>query len=777
MRILGHRTMGRNRHRDGPVDRIVIRAEPHDAAALADQFAGTVADAPWDDLGEVIARVARHLQRANGASADWHDVYRDDDGDIIVLTSADDADLARAATLEAIECVTDALAGKTVDVADVLRRTLTRALRDASPLATRLVLEAARRRNVPVLTLAGADHYQLGWGHRQKSLWRGAPGDVSGLGLEIATDTERFKEILREAGIRAPRAVSASRLASVTEEAEKLGYPVTIKPLRGAGGTTPRVASVDELEAAYDRAKAVHKWVVVEDHVRGAPHDVLVLDGKVVSALRLGESPVDVTDALHPAIALAAERAVRLCLADFAAVRIIASTISAPLDETGGAIVEMRPLPDHAPHAARGVADALVERMFPDGDGRIPVIAVTGTNGKTTASRLISHILKLGGANVGLACTGAVEVENHAILRGDYSGPNAARAVLREARVTHAVLETARGGILRRGIGFDQCDVAVLLNVASDHLGQGGIHTLDDLAHLKGVIVRAVRDGGAVVLNADDPLVWRQRHGVEGRARIIPFTLDPEHPDLAPHLAAHPANVAVTVKDGHIVLHRGAAHFDIVDVLDVPLTLNGAATFNIQNAMAAVAATYAVGARQSATRMALMTFNPTTGQNPGRMNLMDIGGVKVLLDYGHNVPALRALATILPRLAPGKRINVANAAGNRRDQDLHAFGAQLATMYDRIYVCDPDPRRRERGATAEVIRGGILSAGFPEADLTMELDELRAARLALANSRPGDLVVLQADGVDAVIALCTSLRARLDAGESPADINEELLAE
>ena len=779
MRILGHRTLaGANRHRDGPVDRLVLRAPKHDADALARALATQLGAAAWTDAGDVVARVASHLQRACGVDATWLDVATDDDGDLVVLTSADDVDVAREAAREAVACVQDALAGKDVDLDERARRVADAAAARAPPRATRNLLAAARARGIPVMPLPGDDHHQLGWGHKQHRLWRGIPGSASGLGVEIASDAERSKGILIDAGIRAPRAIARSRLAGVTEAAEELGFPVAIKPLRGRGGTTPLVASAADVEAAYDKAKAVHRWVVVEDHVRGEPHDVLVIEGRAVSAVHLSpDGPIDMTDALHPAVRLAAERAARLCQADFAAIRIVAPSLSSPLEATRGAIVDIDPTPDHARHEARDAAGVILARLFPDHDGRIPLVAVTGTNGKTTTTRLISHVLKLGGARVGMACTGVVEVENHVILRGDYSGPGAARAVLREQGVTHAVLEVARGGLLRSGLGFDKCDVAVFLNVASDHLGQGGITSLEGLAHLKSVLVRSVRDGGTVVLNADDPLVWARRHDVAHRARVIPFTLDPDHPDLPAHLEADPSHVAVTVRDGKIVLHRGSASFEVVDVLDVPITLAGAATFNVQNAMAAVAATYAVGARQEATRMALTTFNPTTGQLPGRMNLMDLGGVKVLLDYGHNVPALQALARVLPRLARGRRINVANAAGNRRDEDLQAFGAQLATMYDRIIVCDPDPRRRAEGQTAAVICEGIRAAGFPEDRLSVELDELRAAGRALAESRPGDLVVLQTDGVDDVIALCTRMRARLEAGEAPSDLNEELLSE
>ena len=769
MKVFGHRAIrGASVHRDGPVDRLVLSERPGEGARVH----AALGDRAGDDerLGPLVAHVALSLRRACGRDATWSKVWQDEDDDWIILTEALDEHEAHAAARAAVAIARAALDGEDVDRAfDDGVVAVHEAL--ASNSTARMLERAAMKRGIPV-TVLGPDHLQLGWGVRRRTFWGSMSDATSGLGHEIANDHERSKDVLQERGIPLPDYEAVRTLRGTMEVAHELRYPIAIKPLRGPGGVTPYIDEDGEVEAAYDRAKAHHRWVVVEDHVRGTPHRLLVHQGDVVAAVRDGEEgPEDVLQTLHPAVRLVASRAARIACIDLVAIHVVADRLDVPLDESRGKVVGMEPCPDLAafPGGDR-VADALVATI--DGDGRIPLVAVTGTNGKTTTVRLISHILKFSGGRVGMACTGAVEVENQVILRGDYSGPAAARAVLREPGVTHAVCEVARGGLLKRGLGFDRCDVAVFLNVGSDHLGEGGIDSVEDLATLKGVVARSAKQG-TVVANADDPHVWSQRNDWTA---VIPFSLDPAHPDLAAHLAADPDHVAVTLEDNVVVLKRGTATFQVCSILDIPITLHGAAMFNVQNAMAAVAASYALGISEEDARAALRSFNPTTGQLPGRMNLITLGGVKVLLDYGHNVPALEALAKTLPRLGTGRRINVANASGNRRDEDLRAFGAAIAGMYDRIFLCDPDPRRRTQGATAAIIQDGIASSGFDMGALTLELDEGRALRMALAESRPGDLVVLQADNVEAAIGLLNELRGRLEAGESPAQLNEELLA-
>ncbi len=772
LRRVGHRVLrGANLYADEPLWVLFVRGDV-DAQAVRQRIQAAGLDVDGANAGELIGSIATNLQADHGLEQPWYEATLDADGDWFIVHNYAHEHAGEAAGRAALDLVAAAGAGEPVDVA-AARDAVAAAFDDhARTPSVAALLEAAEARGIPVMR-RGDQHYQLGWGIAQEHLWGTMTGRVSGLGFDIANDHERVMQMLEDTGIPCPRGDSRRSLAGCQELAEELRYPLTAKPLRGRGGVTVRIDGPDQLEAAYDKAKQFHRWVVLQDFVSGAPHRVLVVAGNVVGAVRRTDG-ADVTDSMHPAVALACQRAARLCGLEIVGVDVVADNLEVPLDETRGAVVSLHPAPSLEPFLERGAAEAVLETLVPEGDGRIPLVAVTGTNGKTTTVRLASHILKYAGGRVGMACTGAVEVENHVILRGDYSGPSAARTVLREPGVTHAVCEVARGGILRRGLGFDACDVAIFLNVASDHLGEGGIETIDDLARLKGVVVRAVKPGGAAVLNADDAMVWAQRH--ELKCAVIPFTMDADHPDLQRHLAAGPDRLAVTFQDAAIVVRRGRSRYRLMDIVDIPITLEGAAMFNVQNAMAATAAALALGVPDEDIRAGLQTFNPTPNQLPGRMNLIRLGGVKVLLDYGHNVPALQALGEVLPRLAHGRKLNVANAAGNRRDEDLREFGQTLAGIYDRIYVCDPDKRRRQEGETAGIIVEGILSTGFAEEQVILELDEARALRMALAESRPGDLVVLQADDVGAAIKLCQELQRRLEAGESPADLNQKLLA-
>ncbi len=774
LRRVGHRVLrGANLYADQPLWVIFVRGGVDADAAVARarlREAGVSVDG--ETVGDLVGALATELQSDHALSQPWHQASRDKDGDWFVVHNYVHEHAGEAAGRAAVALVDAALAGEDLDIA-AARASVAEAVDDhARSPSVAALLEAAEARGIPVMR-RGDQHYQLGWGVAQEHLWGTLTGRASGLGFDIANDHERVMQMLEDTGIRCPRGDSRRSLAGCEELAEELRYPLTVKPLRGRGGVTIRIDGPDELEAAYDKAKVFHSWVVLQDFVAGAAHRVLVVAGNVIGAVRRADG-VDVTDSMHPAVALACQRAARLCGLEVVGVDVVADHLESPLDETRGAVVSLHPTPSLEPFLDRGAAEEVLATLLPEGDGRIPLVAVTGTNGKTTTVRLTSHILKYAGGRIGMACTGAVEVENHVILEGDYSGPSAARTVLREPGVTHAVCEVARGGILRRGLGFDACDVAVLLNIASDHLGEGGIETIDDLARLKGVILRAVKPGGAAVLNADDPMVWNQRHDLT--CSVIPFTMDAAHPDLAAHLSGGPDRIALTFQDGAIVVRRGRARYRLADIVDIPVTLEGAAMFNVQNAMAAAATALSLGVPEEDIRAGLLTFNPSPNQLPGRMNLIRLGGVKVLLDYGHNVPALAALGEVLPRLAHGRKLNVANAAGNRRDEDLVQFGATLAGIYDRIYVCDPDRRRRQLGETADIIVKGILDAGFPEDQVVLELDEGRALRQALAESRPGDLVVLQADDVSAAIRLCQELQRRLEAGESPADLNQKLMA-
>jgi len=473
---------------------------------------------------------------------------------------------------------------------------------------------------------------------------------------------------------------------------------------------------------------------------------------KSTANISTGGTATDLTDDVHPEVRYAAERIGRLMGLDIIGIDLLAETLAKPLDQQSAGVVEVNAGPGFRMHISpthgkgRDVGEAVVDMLFPDGgDGRVPITAITGTNGKTTTTRLIAHLLRQAGRQVGMACTGTIEIDNHVIMRGDYSGPMAAQTVLKEPTVDHAVLEVARGGIMRRGLGFDECDVGLLLNIASDHLGERDIHTLDELARCKTVVVDAVKPDGHCVLNADDPRVMDQGT-YWSRGKIIYFSMYPDNPALDEHVRDH--GILFTVKDGWIVMRQGQVEAQIIEINDVPIAFEGHAPFNVQNAMAAAAAGHALGLTLGDIASGLGTFHPTPGQLPGRANLIEADGVRCLIDYGHNVPALTALEPLVAGLSGKRRISVASAPGNRRDEDLVALGEQLAKMHDVLFICESDPRGRQVGEAAALLHDGA-SRGDCRTEIVMA--EYDAIGRAMDEATAGDLLVLLVDDIDGTI--------------------------
>jgi len=395
------------------------------------------------------------------------------------------------------------------------------------------------------------------------------------------------------------------------------------------------------------------------------------------------------------------------------------------------------------------VGAAIVDTLFaPGDDGRIPVAAVTGTNGKTTVVRLISHIAAAGGATVGTSCTEGVWVGGRQIDAGDCSGPASARRVLANPSVTTAVLETARGGILREGCGFDWCDVGVVTNIASgDHLGLGEIDTPERLAWVKGAVVAAVRKTGAAVLNAADPLVVDMKKWCDGQ--LVYFARDPSTPVLVEHLAA--GGLAATVRDGWIVLCDGPRETRLASLDRVPLVHRGLVGFQVENVLAAAAAAWRLGVPLELVRLGLESFSAGTAGSPGRFNLLDLEGAAVVVDYGHNVPSLERICETVAALPHSRRTAVYSAAGDRRDEDLIRQGNLLAATFDRVVIYeDAYIRGRQPGEITALISRGIQEAQRADRPTVIEFggNWCEAAARVLDATRPGDLVLLQPDTIE-----------------------------
>ncbi len=471
--------------------------------------------------------------------------------------------------------------------------------------------------------------------------------------------------------------------------------------------------------------------------------------------LSTGGSATDVTDDVHPDVAARVVAAAQMIGLDICGVDVVCESLLKPIEEQGGGIVEVNAAPGLRMHLSpsygkgRAVGEAIISEMFADSDdGRIPVVAVTGTNGKTTTVRLIAHLFAQSGLRVGMTNTDGVYVDNERIDTGDCSGPRSARNVLLHPDVDAAVFETARGGILREGLAFDYCQVAVVTNIGTgDHLGLNYITTLDDLAVLKRVIVQNVAPGGTAVLNAADPIVAAMAENCRGAVTF--FAHDRKDPLMTTHRAQ--GQRVVYVDDGHIVAVEGKTQHKIT-LANVPITHNGSIGFQVDNVMAAVAAAWAVGIDWDDIRAGLKSFKSDGDNAPGRFNMFEYRGATVIADYGHNPDAISALIQAVGTIPSKRRSLVISGAGDRRDEDIRQQGTLAGTAFDDVLLYqDQCQRGREDG---EVMR--LLREGLEGAPRTSHVEEIRgefvAIDRALGQLENGDLCLILVDQVEEALA-------------------------
>ncbi|HMS10980.1 MAG TPA: Mur ligase family protein, partial [Pyrinomonadaceae bacterium] len=399
-----------------------------------------------------------------------------------------------------------------------------------------------------------------------------------------------------------------------------------------------------------------------------------------------------------------------------------------------------------------------IDMLFPPGaQSRIPIFAITGTNGKTTTTRLIAHILKGTGRTVGFTTTDGTYIQNQQIVRGDNTGPVSAQLVLKDPTVDVAVLETARGGIIRSGLGFDHCDIGVVLNVAADHLGMKDVNTLEDLARVKSVVPRAVGKGGFAVLNAEDPLVYKMKELVDGK--VVCFSMDENNPTIKRR--AERGRISCVYENGYVTILKGKWKVRVEKATNIPLTYGGRAEFMIQNVLAATLACFVHGVSIEDIRVGLTTFNAGTAQTPGRLNFTEVGHVTVLMDYAHNPAGFQGLTKFISRLPNKYRTVVMNVPGDRRDEDIREMGEIAGANFDRIVIRAGNYLRgREAADIAALIQEGIArSEGEPQVRVIPESRD--AIHHAIKNGRKGELVVTLADVVPDDIAYVQEIRDKM----------------
>ncbi|HEY0433561.1 MAG TPA: Mur ligase family protein, partial [Chitinophagaceae bacterium] len=458
------------------------------------------------------------------------------------------------------------------------------------------------------------------------------------------------------------------------------------------------------------------------------------------------------------------ERIAKIIGLDICGIDIMTSDLRTPVSENGGAVLEVNAAPGFRMHLEpakglpRNVAEPVIEMLFPKGSaGRIPIIAITGTNGKTTTARITAHIAKSAGKKVGYTTSDGVYIQNQMMMKGDCTGPVSAQFVLKDPTVDFAVLESARGGILRSGLAFQNCDVAVIMNVAADHIGLGGIHTLEQMARVKSVVAETVFPHGYAVLNADDDLVYKMAKNLD--CNVAFFSMDETNPRVRQH--CDDGGLAAVFENGFISIKKGNWKIRVMQVRDIPITFEGRAAHNIENCLASVLASYLFrDITIEDIRSALSSFLPSSSQTPGRLNFFHFRDFTVLADFAHNPHGLRLLCEFIEKLGHETNIGVISGTGDRRDEDIRELGEISAEHFDEIIIrCD----KNLRGRTAENIIG-LLREGIEKVDPTVPVmiipDENEALEYIYANHKPGALYTIMCDVVAGALDKLGELKER-----------------
>ena len=705
--------------------------------------------------------------------------------------------------------------------------------------STASIIAEAESRNIPWLRLNKYSLCQLGYGSNQKRIQATVTSQTSSIGVELACDKDDTKHLLEQAEVPIPKGDIIRTERGLKEVIDDIGYPIVIKPVNGnhGRGITTNINTIEDALIAFNAAKEVSRYVIVERYITGEDFRILVINNKMVAAakrspahvigdgkstiqqlidkvnedprrgfghekvltkieinnltleilkennltpdsvvekgehvklkntanLSTGGTAEDVTDLVHPSNVFMAERISKIINLDICGIDIMAHTLTEPISETGGAVLEVNAGPGFRMHLQpssglpRNVAANVVDMLFPPGeDSRIPIIAVTGTNGKTTTTRLIAHIAKMKGKKVGYTTTDGVYIQNRLLMKGDCTGPASAEFVLKDPTVNYAVLECARGGLLRAGLGFKKCDIGVVTNVAGDHLGLKGIHTIEQLAKVKGVIPETVKPDGYAVLNADDDLVFDMANKVDCNFAL--FSMDENNPRIKRQF--NRGGISAIYENGYITICKGEWKMRVSKAANVPLTMGGKAKFMTQNVLAAVLATYLDGFKIEDIKVAIESFIPSPSQTPGRLNMFNFKNFKVLLDYAHNPAGFRAMKDFVDQIDASKKVGIVAGVGDRRKEDNNELGAIAAEMFDEIIIRqDRNLRGKNEADLINEIHSGIKSV-HPEKKVDIIRSEKDAIIHAINNAEKDSLVIVSSDVVPDALNLVMKLREK-----------------
>ena len=563
------------------------------------------------------------------------------------------------------------------------------------------------------------------------------------------------------AALRTPAAVIGDGKSTI----QQLIDEVNSDPRRGYGHEKTLTAiKVDEFTENILRDKNYTLDTVLENGYE--------LWLKPTANLSTGGTATDVTDSVHPSNIVMAERIARIIGLDICGIDIMAPDLRDPIAENGGAVLEVNAAPGFRMHLdptsglPRNVAEPVIDMLYPPGtSARIPIIAITGTNGKTTTTRLTAHIVKQMGKKVGFTTTEGVYIQNEKMMSGDCTGPVSAEFVLKDPTVEFAVLESARGGILRAGLGFHQCDIAIVTNIAPDHLGLGGIDTLEQLTKVKAVVPKSVFPSGYAILNADDKHVLSIRSELE--CKVALFSLNEKNPILVAH--CEKGGLAAVYENGFITIMKGTWKIRVDKVTNIPITFGGKAAFNIANVLPAMLASYLSDFKIEDIKLALQTFVPSPAQTPGRMNIFHFKHFAVMADYAHNAHGMEAIGKFVDKIEATKKVGVIAGVGDRRDEDTVALGKEAAKVFDEIIIRQD---KNLRGKTEEEIIA-LLTTGIhsvkPNMKITAIKTEKEAIDYAIRNATSGSFIVIIHDVVATALDQIQSLKESEDSDKGSVD--------
>jgi len=769
-------------------------------------------------MGHVIEHIALEIQTLAGMDTGFGRTRGyGEEGVYNVVFSYMEEKVGRYAAKSAVRICEALIAGEEYDLAEDIQDMREIREDERLGPSTGSIVEEAVSRGIPWIRLNKYSLCQLGYGANQKRIQATVTSETSNIGVEIACDKEDTKYLLEQAEVEVPRGEIIRRERSLEEACRYVGYPLVVKPVNGnhGRGITVDINNYEDALVAFKAAQEISRSVIIEKFITGEDYRLLVINNVLVAAakrtpahvvgdgkstiqelvdevnkdprrgygheevltmikindltktliaakgytletvlkkdevmilkdtanLSTGGTAEDVTDIVHPANVFMAERISKIIDLDICGIDIMTTDISKPLEATGGAVLEVNAGPGFRMHLAptqglpRNVAAPVIDKLFPPGS-------------------TIAHIAKMKGYRVGYTTSDGVYIQNRLLMKGDCTGPASSEFVLKDPTVNFAVLECARGGLLRAGLGFKNCDIGIVTNVAADHLGLKGINTIEQLAKVKGVIPETVLPDGTAILNADDDLVYAMRKSVD--CNVALFSLDENNPRIK--AMQKRGGISAIYENGYITICRGEWKMRVIKAVNVPLTFGGKATFMIQNVLPAVITAYLRGFTLEDMRAALETFIPSASQTPGRLNLFKFKNFQILVDYAHNPSGMRALKQFTDNLEASVKVGIIAGIGDRRIEDNNEMGGIAAEMFDEIIIRQD---KRLRGKTEEelikMLNDGIQMKD-PNKKTTIIPSEKEAILHAVKNAKQGALIVLCSDVVPDALDLVKQLK-------------------